>query len=87
MDWADLTNAIFELTGATLNWMNVVVIWKQKKVRGVYVPAWILFTFWGFWNLYFYGPHLGQWLSWSAGLVMVFANTVWVVLAIRYRRN
>jgi hypothetical protein len=84
--WADLTNASFELVGAFLCWVNVGVLWKQKQVRGVDWRVWIFFATWGWWNLFYY-PSLGQWASAAAGVVMVLANTAWVVLAMRYRRN
>lgn len=87
MDWADAGNAAFELVGAALNWKNVRQLYTDKKVRGVWVPAWAFFAAWGLWNIFYYGPALGQWLSWWAGLVMVSANIVWVGLAIRYRGN
>lgn len=85
--WADLTNALFELAGAALVWVNVRQILRDQAVRGIFWPAQALFAAWGWWNVYYYGPHLGQWLSWGAGIVMVLANTVWVILAIRYRGN
>lgn len=84
MDWADLTNGLFELGGAALNWMNVRQLLRDKKVKGVWWPAWAFFAAWGWWNVYFYCPHLWQWISWGAGVVMVFSNTVWVALAIYY---
>ena len=86
MDWADATNATFELLGGVLNWKNVFRLLRDKQIRGVYWPAWACFAVWGWWNVFYYGPHLGQWLSWWAGLFIVTANTVWVLLAIKYRR-
>jgi hypothetical protein len=85
--WPDAINAAFELVGAFLNWTNVRRLMRDKKVRGVYWPAWAFFALWGWWNLLYYGPFLGQWLSGAAGIIMVIANTTWVVLAIKYRRN
>ena len=87
MDWADLGNAAFEITAALVSWKNVGRIRRDKEVRGVYWPAWLMFTAWGWWNIFYYGPNLGQWFSWGAGLVLVAANTTWVIYAIRYRRN
>ena len=87
IDWPDATNAAFELVGAALNWVNVKALWRDKKVRGVFWPAWAFFAAWGYWNLFYYGPVLDQWMSWWAGVVMVLANTAWVVLALKYRRN
>src|SRR5690349_21170123 len=86
MTTPDLINGLFELTGGLLNWGNVIRLYRDKQVRGVYVPAWALFTLWGFWNLYYY-PHLNQWMSFAGGLVIVTANTVWVALAGYYRER
>jgi hypothetical protein len=82
----DIGNAVFEFGGAILNFVNVYRLAKDKKVRGVYYPAWILFTIWGFWNLYYY-PSVDCWYSFLAGIFIVTANTAWVILAIRYRKN
>ena len=87
MDWADLGNAAFEVAGAYFSWKNVGRIRTDKQVRGVYWPAWMMFTAWGYWNIFYYGPALGQWMSWAAGLALVSANTVWVYYAIKYRKN
>lgn len=84
MDWADAINALFALGGAAMQWMNVQSLYRHKSIRGVWWPAWALFAAWGWWNVYYYGPHLDQWLSWGAGLLIVTANTLWVVMAIYY---
>ena len=87
MDWADAGNALFEMVGAVAVWLNVRALLKSRKVRGVDWRTWVFFSSWGWWNVFYYGPHLGQWLSWWAGLVLVAANTTWVVLAYRARNN
>lgn len=65
---------------------NVQAIVRDKKVRGVSSVAQWVFTSWGFWNLYYY-PHLGQWLSFAGGIVIVSGNFAWVLLAWKYRKN
>ncbi len=87
MDWADAGNAAFESAGAILMWRNVLQLRRDKQVRGVYWPAWAFFAVWGMWNVFYYGPALGQWLSWWAGLALVSGNLTWVFLAFKYRRN
>lgn len=82
----DLINGGFELAGAYLTWMNVFKLSKDKKVRGIYWMIWIFYSCWGLWNLYYY-PSLDQWASFYAGVVMVAGNIVWVILAIKYRKN
>jgi hypothetical protein len=82
--WPDVVNGAFEFGGGALNFLNVYRIWKDKQVRGVSIIPSILFTSWGFWNLYYY-PHLDQWWSFTGGAVIVLANFLWVALAWRYR--
>jgi hypothetical protein len=62
MNLTDAVNAGFELVAALLTWRNVLQLYRDKQVKGVYWPAWAMFAAWGLWNLYYY-PHLGQWLS------------------------
>ena len=83
---ADLLNGIFEAGGAVLVWKNVHQIIKDKQTRGVYWPAWFFFSAWGWWNILYYAS-LDQWVSWTGGLVLVLANTTWVVLAWKYRHR
>lgn len=82
----DLLNALFEATGAAFMVPNVRRLLRDQSIRGVYWPAQIFFTSWGVWNLYFY-PAVGQPLSFAAGAVLALANGIWVILAIKYRKN
>ena len=82
----DLVNGLFEFFGGALNWLNVRQLLRDKKLRGVSKIPTVLFTAWGFWNLYYY-PMLGQWLSFLGGVVIVAANFVWVLLAWKYRKS
>lgn len=84
--WTDYGNAFFELVGAVFQVRNTIQIVRDRQVRGVYWPAWLFFTAWSFWNLYYY-PSLSQWWSFTAGVVMAAANAVWVYLAWRYSKN
>lgn len=84
MSWQDLVNGLFEGGAGILLWWNVVRIVKDKKLRGVSLVPTAVFTAWGFWNLYYY-PHLGQILSFFAGISVVVANTTWVALAVYYK--
>ncbi len=86
MEYNDLVNGLFELCGAFFVWLNVRKLHIDKQVRGVYWPVTAVFSVWGLWNLYYY-PSLDQWFSFSAGIVLVSANIVWVGMAIRYRKN
>ena len=85
-EFPDLINAFFAFLCGLLLWNNVRLLWKQKKVRGISILSIFMFTLWGYWNLFYY-PFLGQWASFFAGAVIVLANTAWVALAIKYRKN
>lgn len=80
----DVVNGLFEFFGGAFNWLNVRQLLKDKKLRGVSKLPTVIFTTWGIWNLYYY-PFLGQWMSFTGGLVIVGANAVWCYLAWKYR--
>ena len=84
MSVPDLINGLFEGSAGILLWWNVRRIWKDKKLRGVSLVPTAVFTAWGFWNLWYY-PYLNQTLSFLAGILVVFANTTWVSLAVYYK--
>jgi hypothetical protein len=86
MHFGDAGNAFFETVGGVLQVRNTIQIVKDKQVKGVYWPAWLFFTLWGYWNIWYY-PSLNQWLSFSGGLLIAASNTVWVALAWKYSRN
>jgi hypothetical protein len=83
---SDLINGLFELGGGLLIWLNVKRILKDKMVRGTNWNISGFFWAWGIWNIWYY-PSLNQWLSFAGGLLIVLANTVWLALAIKYRKN
>ena len=74
---ADLVNGLFEFGGSLLIWRSIYLLHRQKLVRGVSVLPVSFFALWGYWNLYYY-PSLDQWLSFTGGLSIVLANTLWV---------
>lgn len=80
---ADCINGLYEAGGGFMNLLNVRALYKDKKVRGVKILPSMFFTSWGIWNLYYY-PHLGQWLSFIGGLLIVLVNLLWVGLALYY---
>jgi len=82
----DIINALFELGGGFLLCMNCWRLYKDKKVMGVYWPVSAFFATWGLWNIYYY-PHLDQWWSFYAGILLVAANIVWVAMALYYIRK
>jgi hypothetical protein len=82
----DLVNALFELGGGLFVLNHCRAVLRDKAVAGVSTVSAAFFALWGFWNLYYY-PHLEQWFSFTAGVLIVAANVWWVCLLIKYRRR
>lgn len=82
----DLINGLFEMFGFIAVGMSCLRTYKDKQVRGVSISMVLFFTSWGFYNLLFY-PHLYQWLSTIGAGFTCAANTTWLVLIIKYRKN
>jgi hypothetical protein len=55
-------------------------------VKGVHWGPIAFWSAWGFWNLFYY-PALNQWLSFTGGLFVVFANTVYLCMMFHYLRK
>ena len=85
MTTPDLINGLFEVCGSLFILKHCSVVLKDKAVAGVSIMAVTFFSLWGFWNVYYY-PHLDQWLSFSGGIAIVVANTLWVYLLLKYRK-
>lgn len=83
MQWPDLINAAFEALGGFILLLNVRRILRDKLVRGADWRVMGFFTLWGMWNLFYY-PHLGQWLSFAAGIWIAVVNTIYLALMIYY---
>lgn len=81
----DLINGAFELFGSVMLWRNVLQLYSDKQVRGVHWTATGFFAAWGYWNLFYY-PYLSQWWSFSGGVSIVLANTIWLAQMVYYRR-
>jgi len=80
----DIMNALFEFVGGLFLWMNVITLYKDKVIKGVYYPTVIFFFLWGIWNLWYY-PSLDQWWSFAGGLWLAMANLVWILLFMYYK--
>jgi len=82
----DLINGILESVAGLFIALSCWRLFKDKKVRGVSVIHVFFFALWGFWNLYYY-PHLGQYLSFWGGVLVVTINTFWVGQMLYYGRG
>jgi hypothetical protein len=82
----DIINGCFELTAGLLCWFNVRKLLRDRRIHGIYWPVQAFFAAWGWWNLYYY-PSLCQWVSFTGGVFLVLGNTIWVLLALKFRRN
>jgi len=82
----DHINASFQAVSALLLITNVVKLYKDKKLSGVNILPTAFFAIWGIWNLFYY-PMLNQWYSFIAGLLVVSVNTLWVSMAIYYKKH
>lgn len=78
-----MINAGFESFSGLLMLLNCRALYRDKGYQGINIVAQVGFTAWGFWNLFYY-PHLGQWMSFCGGLVLVLANVLWIALAFYY---
>lgn len=82
----DIVNALFEFIGGLFLWMNVITLYKDKTIKGIYYPTVIFFFLWGVWNLWYY-PSLDQWWSFAGGVWLATANLMWILLFIYYKQR
>lgn len=86
MSIPDLINGGFELWGGFSILGHCKAVLRDKAVAGVSIPSVVFFTAWGYWNLYYY-PSLHQWWSFSGGILIVIANSIWVALLLKYYKR
>lgn len=82
----DIINGSFEFISGLFLWYNVYKLHQHKCVHGVSLLTFLYFTIWGYWNLYYY-PALNQLCSFTSSFLVVSANTVWIIMAYKYRRS
>lgn len=82
----DIITGLLEGTGALLTMGNVLKLYKQKEVKGVSLAPAVFFTGWGWWNIYFFYSLSQHYALLGAGL-MAIVNTVWLGMALCYRRS
>lgn len=80
---ADQINAAFELLGGAVLIVNIRTLLKHKQVRGFNPMLYAFFSLWGIWNLVYY-PHLHQWFSFVACILLAGANVLYFGLSLYY---
>lgn len=85
--WGDIINASFEVGASITVWFNVYRILKDKETKGVEWKAWIFYTVWGAYDVFYYYPVLKQLLSFYAAILLLVGNCTWVILAFKYRKK
>lgn len=83
MTTPDIINGAFEAAGAIAAWFNIAALTKHKAVKGFSPVAYIYFTAWGAWNLWYY-PSLHQFASFVGALLIVLSNGLYTGLAVYY---
>ena len=86
MTLPDLINATFEFGGSLAITASILRLLKDKEVKGISWHMIAFFTSWGAWNVFYY-PHLGQTLSFLAGILVLTTNVVYLSLLIHYSRR
>lgn len=86
VDYPDMINGLFEFCGSIVLWRSVYVMYKDKGYLGIHWLTVGFFSIWGYWNMYYY-PSLDQWLSFTGGLSITLANTIWLVQMLYYGRK
>lgn len=79
----DMINGLFEICGSMFGWYNNIILIRDKEVKGFSKVSFSFFVAWGYWNLHYY-PSLEQWWSFWGAVMLVTANTVWLLLALYY---
>lgn len=75
----DHINALFELGGTLLMLPTLIRSWRLGTVQGVHLATPLFFWSWGLWNILYY-PSLGQFWSFTAGILLFITNTAWIVM-------
>lgn len=82
--WQDLVNGAFEALASVAVLLHCRAVRRARLASGVSYVGTGFFATWGLWNCYYY-PHLGQWASFSGGVLVTLANGLWLVLIVKYR--
>lgn len=79
----DMFNALFEFVGGAMKLIDVVALYKDKKVQGISLIPVYFFVSWALWNVFYY-PMINQPWSFIGGLFLFFSNGLWLGMALYY---
>lgn len=82
----DIINGLFEILGFAFILPSILLLYRQKQVRGISPTHVAFFSAWGYWNLLYY-PSLGQWASTVGAVFLALANTTYWVMLVYYKRK
>lgn len=81
----DLINGFFQFGAAGFLALNIRALARSRQVVGVSLLPNMFFIAMGAWNLFFFHS-LRQTASFCAGLAVLAVNTIWLVMALYFRR-
>jgi hypothetical protein len=81
----DLINGCFAVASGLMAIENLRCLYRDRFVSGssLWPPA--FFNAWGVWSAYFYFD-LNQWASFSGSLLSLTVNTIWIAMAVHFRK-
>jgi len=80
----DIINAMFELGGFMAIIPSILAVLRDKCWQGLSLMTPVFFTSWGFWNILYY-PHLDQFWSACAAVLLTVSNSIYLALLFKYR--
>lgn len=83
---ADVINASFEFIGGLFVLNNCRMLYKDKMVKGISKLSVVYFSGWGLANVTLIYNSAGLWLSYYAGLLIFFANIIWISQMVYYSK-
>ncbi|WP_167632472.1 hypothetical protein [Mariprofundus ferrooxydans] len=80
----DAINALFEFGVFLAVVPSILALLRDRQVRGMSLLTPLFFTSWGFWNIFYY-PHLDQFWSAAAAVLLTITNSIYLVLLLKYK--
>lgn len=80
----DKINCYFELAAAIVTWINVYILYRDKKVLGMCWQSIVIFSLIGYWHILYY-IQLQQFYSVIMGSLLVAGNVTWLCLSFYFK--